>query len=502
MCPDKASSPPFRDMPDKSGLQARGFQAGDPPLPPALIHRFLETRQVRQLLETWLPEVLYIWAGDNPVKKKIARLAGRHWRGSLCRPQDPAGNKELQQLFEDPAVIEALAAHLPKLLNGFYEAADSSLAAMDSLSPEKKKAVWQALAAGIACGRTGNLLTRSAKMLNEIHQSDPEFFARALKPGFSRWVETMDFGEIREALENSAADVRAIVSMANNVIWQYPAKVVLILSMLPVAVNMMVDSLEISIEKLNSLSPDLLTDVACTFIRDLNGPALSRLVHELAEVVRKLHTGSALLGEAGHPQIYKSFSDKLTEIIDLADLAALGNALTMLHEIKDQFDLALFDTTARSTECLQQAFAQKTKLSNIRRGAINRRLEFLDTMDDEILSDALARTINGLDVQEAAETLNHMIRLYNRLQDSRPGAAAAFVRQFSDAIDVEELSCAARNIMEGSRQDLKPAARAVVPGLVSFVCEVLAPQEDEFEDAAACAREAMSHLYNAIKDDQ
>ena len=464
-----------------------------------VVRQALMTREVRQLLGELIPEVLNLWAGSSFFKQIVSRIAGKNFHKNLSHPEMLKEAKAFQQLFENPAFLESIAARLPEVFHGFTEAASSALKTIESLSEEDKKAILKDLVSGVASGGSGDMITRTARILNDIHQSDPEFFTRILTPGFSKWVESIDFGEVREALENSGPDVRAFVRMANNVMWQYPSKVVVAMSMMPVLLNFIVESLDISIEKLNELPPDLLTDVICGFVRDIDESAISGLVNELSEVARKIHTGSALLGDAENPQIYKTLSGKLDDIMDRTDPAALWKGRIMINELKDQVSQAFFDASTGNDEFIRLAFEKTPALANIRMRAYNRRLAFLDTLDDETVSAALAQSLSEYDIQEPAEILNNTLRLLNRLYDSRPAAAAAFIRQFADAIDLDEVSDAVRNLMQDSREELKPAARALVPGLVNWVCDILKPEDDEFEAEAAQAREALANLFTPME---
>ena len=471
----------------------------EPSFRAGVVRQFLMTREVRELIGELIPEVLTVWADRSLFKNVISRMLGKSLQQSFAGPDILYKSKDLQQLVEDPAVVESLAARLPEVYQALTGAAANALKTIESFSSEEKKAILKDLVSGIAGGGSGDMITRSTRILNDIHQSDPEFFARILEPGFAKWVESVDFGEIREAMENSGADVRATVQMANRIIWQYPAKVVVALSMLPLLLNRFLEALDISVGKLNELPPDLLTDVICGFIRDLEAPAISGLANELAEMARKIHAGSALLGDAGNPQIYRTLSGKLDEIMDLTDSGSLWKSRIMVGELKDQVNQAFFDAAVRNDGFIQEGIEKKPVLANMRMRAVNRRLAFLDTLDDETLAGSLARAVDAYDIQETAELINNTLRLLNRLYDTRPDAAAGFIRQFTDAIDLDELSDAARNLLEDSQAELKPAARALVPGLVSWVCEILKPEDDEFESEAAQAREALANLFTPME---
>ena len=471
----------------------------EPSFRASVVRQVLMTREVRELLGALIPDVLSVWADRSLFKTMISRAVGKSLQQSFASPEILRESGDLQQLFENPELIERIADQLPVIFQGFSRALSNALQTVESISAENKKAILKDLVSGIADGGSGEMITRSARIINDIHQSDPEFFTRLLAPGFSKWVESIDFGEVREALENSGPDVRAFIRMTNDIIWQYPSKVVVALSMLPLLINLIAESLDISVEKLNTLPPDLLTDVICGLIRDIDGPAVSGLVNELSEMARKVHTGSALLGDAGNPEIYKTLSKKLDAIMARTDPAALWKARIMINGLKDQVNQAIFDAGTGNDEFIRLALEKSPALANIRMRAFNRRLTLLESLDEEMVSDSLARSLSEYDIQEPAEILNNMLRLLNRLYDSRPEAASAFIRQFADALDLDALSDAARNLLGDSREELRPAARAIVPGLVNWVCDILKPEDDEFEDEAALARDALANLFTPME---
>ena len=57
-------------------------------------------------------------------------------------------------------------------------------------------------------------------------------YAEILRPGFRELIEKIDFGELKEAMDCSQDDITAVVKMANEEMWRYPAKVVCLLSLL------------------------------------------------------------------------------------------------------------------------------------------------------------------------------------------------------------------------------------------------------------------------------
>ena len=111
----------------------------------------------------------------------------------------------------------------------------------------------------------------------------------------------IDFGEIKETVDGSAENITALAGMINEEMWQYPAKMVCLLSLLPALGNIVSAPSVKTIGPINNLAPDLLTDVILSLVRDIDGKSIGMLVNELCELVRKIHTGSALIGDTGKP---------------------------------------------------------------------------------------------------------------------------------------------------------------------------------------------------------
>lgn len=454
----------------------------------------LETREVRQALANILPDLLNVFAGDRRIKKFVMKLVGKYLHKSLSRPEDVFEREELAPLFGDPRFVRRLAEPLPDLINGLLDMINAATESIEKLDTDDKKEILGNLISKLSTGQTGEMITRGCRILNDLHKDDPEFFAKRLEPGFKRWVESVDFGELKEMAENSTNDIRAFVVMANNVMWQYPSKVVLLLSLLPTVVNMVSDTLDISLNRLNELPPDLLTDVILSFVREINTRPVAGLFNQLTEMVRKVHTGSALLGEPGSPQLPKVLSAKIEEIAEQIDAVTLWKAKIALAETKASLDASMADAVNENPHLKHLAMIKGPEISNIKIKAINRRLAYWDMADDETLSKSMANHIHAYDVQEIGEAVNNWLRLFNRIGDENPELFSGIAAQLADAVDDYELAEASRKLFLSGKK-FRPAARSVVPGLVKWVADVLAEADDEYEDDAEAARNALASLF-------
>jgi hypothetical protein len=458
-----------------------------------LLERVLQTREARSLMADAVPLVLKTWAGESGWR----RIGSKVVAGTLKKGFSGAsgnGEEALEKLFEDPDFLESLVELMTGLFTGIEGVLITGAQTLEHMPPiDKKKLATEKLSC-LMSGKTGDIVTRCARVINEIQQNDPEFLSRVLAPGVRRWVESVDFGELKEAVDGSAQGVISLVETANDVMWQYPAKVILFLSLLPSLANILGRSALVSISKLEETPPDLLTDIVISLVKEIDGSMIVGLVNDFSEIGRKLHTGSALLGEAGSPQLPKLFSEKLEEIVAGTDPVLFWKARIAIAEIKTSFDQAMADAVCRVPEHWKLAMLKHPELINIRRQNINRKLLQFELMDDGEFAELWTKRLAAYDAQEAADVLNNFLNLINRLWDQNPEALVDIVSRFSSAIDDDALTETAQHIFDDAGESLRPVARSVVPGLVTWVCHVLKPEDDAYEEDAAHAREALRSL--------
>ena len=458
------------------------------------IARLLETREVRRALANILPDMLNLLTGDSRFKKFIMKLVGKYVNRSLSRPEDIFEKNELQSLFNDGQFIRRLAEPMPDIINGLFDILVTLTKTIEKMPAAEKKDVFGDVISKIATGQTGEIITRSCRIINDIHKDDPEFFAKNLAPGFQKWIESVDFAELKEMTENSATDVRAFVIMANSVMWQYPTKVVLLFSLLPTIVNMLSDALDISVGCLNDLPPDLLTDVVLSLLNEIDARPITGLINELTELVRKIHTGSALLGEPGIPQLPNVLSKKIEEFYDQADPVILWKAKIALAETKATLGVSIAEAENARPNFKHLSMIKRPEISNIRIKALNQKLAAWEYVDDEDLAKSMTQHLAAYDIQELAEVVNNTLQIINRLGDENQDILSGLVAQFADAVDDYELSEAAKKIFNAGNA-IQPLARSVVPGLVTWICNVIQPADDAYEDDAEQARKALASLF-------
>jgi hypothetical protein len=432
-----------------------------------LVRAFVHTAEFKTILRSAVPEVASQWAGKNPLKKMAAGIIARNIQKSFT-PQD----------VEPPSLINAILGVL-----------DNALREASTLPGEERSRLTATLTGEIDAGIIGSIITRMAALINTVHTSEPVFISENARGNFRRFIESVDFGEIKEAVDGSHEDFTAIVRMANEEMWQYPAKMICLLSLLPAAVNMTVSAVKETLKPIHAHAPDVLADVIFSLMRSLNGKAAGELVNSLAEVVRQTHTGSALIGDQGLPQFGADTRIILKDFASALEPQVIAKARTALAEDMETIRNAWTDIMTQRPDLFLSGLRHAAERRNPRIRATRREFDLLTDLPAEDVNEALSAGLSNLDTQELGETINTVLRLLNSLRRSHPKALPQVLAAIATTIDTDELKEAAQWIVPSAVAAVKPLAGAVMPPLIRGLAELLTPEpgDDREEMDAAIA---------------
>ncbi|MFZ5569745.1 MAG: hypothetical protein ACOZF0_05045 [Thermodesulfobacteriota bacterium] len=455
-----------------------------------LIRDLLGTRELRQAITFLIPELLNLWAGRNSLKKMVARPLEK----VICDGVRPPDNERCPSLLDEEMLAGRLEALLPLLSSVLFDVADTVGRGMENLTPEKQEKVLSACISSLTTGRSGEMIARLGRMIGRIHQRNPRFVTEALQPGFQRWMESIDFGELRETLDRSAAETAAFATMINDVLWRYPAKLVLALSCLPDLANAGGVILRESLGRFNQVSPDLVADIVLSLLRHLDGAVMGKCIQEAADLIHKVHTGSALIGDPGVPQFVQDLKKLAQETAAGIDGVSLAKARKALAEDREVIGRVMTDTLKARPELWHQQLRQWGELKNPGLRAARHRLSSLEEFSGDSAVEAMADGITELDIQEAAELVNLVSRIVSRLQTARPQTLTMLATQFTEGLDLFEVTSAVENAAAVLGDSLAPAGRAILPPLLRTVGRWMQPADDEFEDEMRAARATLRRL--------
>ncbi|MFZ5564683.1 MAG: hypothetical protein ACOZBW_11580 [Thermodesulfobacteriota bacterium] len=487
-------------MTDNQNPVAPGRKSGQSP-PGDILRQIADTREMRTLVATLMPELLRVWAesGTGPVRtgarKMVAGIAGGDIQNAMLDKTAMGRAPHIHDLAADDRFMETLSARLGAATDAFLSVAVDTARTIESLDTDRKKEMVRHLIGHMSTGKSAELLTICLRTANDTHKNDPEFLSRVIAPAFEKWVRAMDFGELKEFFESSAPDITALIRMANQTLWNYPGKVISLVALAPSIANIAVDALAETLGAFNDNgTPDMVADVILSMLREIDARAVGRLVNAMAEQARQFHVGSALIGESGAPQMPNDLSALLDAIAKQTDGALLWKARTALAELKGQAHAAMTDVLAANPDLLAGGMASQSGVHNARIRAASRRASVLESMDPEVINNALGTSLANLDLQEGANIVNAAALLAGRLLEDRPAEIRDKAAALVDALDLYGVSEVIEKAGEVVGEALLPLARALVPPLARGILKSLAGGDDEFEDGARAARNLLAAL--------
>jgi len=465
-----------------------------------LVRALLETAEIRQAVSAALPQVLEAWAGQSRLRAILARPVARALGQRFAPSENGCGETSVQGVLRNPEHARAVAAELPALINRAIDAIASVGEGVSALTPEEKLELVGEVIARFDPAQAGALLTSFAATLNEAHNADPQGMAERLRPAVRAWIASVDFGELKQTADNVAEHTDALAAMLNEEMWRYPAKVVCLLAMLPAAVNAALRMAARTVEPMNQMAPDLLADVVLSLVRDIRGEEIGRVVNQACELVRKLHTGSVLIGDNGKPQLPADLSVLVGDVLQSLDAGLYLKARSLLADTGDSIDALLLDALEQQPELARELLARPLR----RRAASLRRLARLtEWIERSFAEDDLSETVeNGLgeiDAQELSDTLSRLLAIANRLRQRSPALIRDLLVQTIGSLDERELGDAACWLVDDVVGAIQPVAGEIMPHVVRGVATLMTPESGSRGDAMRAARAA---LRDAIAQDE
>jgi hypothetical protein len=404
------------------------------------IAAFLQTKEFKKILGALLPDVLHAWAGASRLKM-------------------------------------ALVWPIVKIIGRMFKIKDA-----DEEKTPVKDYLYEA-----DFGQIGTVLTEGARAINKIHQENRLYLSEKYGPALLAIVEHVDFGEIKEMLDTSADDFVALAGRVNEGVWEYPAKMVCLLSMLPALGNILVRSLMKTTAPINSLAPDLLADVIISLVREIDGKNIGMLVNQVCELIRKVHTGSALLGEKGTHALPAGITRVTASIMDAVDIQLLLKSRAMLREITGIVRASFIDILEAHPEYAVDFFQShfRSLVAIVRAWSLKAdAFERLFTGED--INREFARGMGELDAQEIASTVGRICVLFNQVRKMSPGTIRNFLSQFFGTLDGSTAGETARWLIDDLVQSMKPLAPEIMPPVIRGIADLIAPDGEvspEMKDA-------------------
>ncbi len=400
-----------------------------------ILKRLLETKEFRSVAAEAAPALLDLWAGNRAVRGILSRAAaGRIKKGLL------AGYAQgLSDLFSDPDIVRELLKEAAPILPGLAKKVSEVFSALEKLTPQAQAEVISEFIERAQIHDPGRLITEAVRILNRVLDVDPAFFTERLAAALKGIVRQTDFGEIREAIEKSKPDLASIMSQILDELFAYPGKVLILLSVIPDMAAAAIEVLRGFLCRINEMPPDLVCDIAASYCERLDPSAISDLVNQVAEIIRKLQTGSALLGEVGAPRLSILFSNFIGRLYDDIDKEVLLKAAGAANEISAAWHEAEVYARLRNPDLRAGVAASRARAFSHRMKGVSRSFaadEDMAPQEREVLAEAV---LASLDLRDAAEAANGAFRRMLFLWDKRPELCGKVLVEGIEAIDETSL---------------------------------------------------------------
>lgn len=300
------------------------------------------------------------------------------------------------------------------------------------------------------------------------------------------FLQNMDFGEIMEMVEKSDPYVLKALETFNEELWKYPAKVGTIIATLIPLINILIKATRevlVPIEK--SIGPDLLADILLSVVKGVNGADAARLITTLQEVLRRVHTGSLLLGKGGKPLMQLYLTDFLKACMPLMNPELTRKASIILAEDKLAIANALADALTDNPEIMLATLASLGSVKTAAVKARARRLRVYEDIDNGRFQAAASESLSDLDTYEIADLINSACRILNRIHAAKPDFLGNIVSGIADSLDQQDFADTAQWLISDLVQAIKPVVPVIMPALIKGVCELLNPDFVSAEQADA-----------------
>jgi hypothetical protein len=326
---------------------------------------------------------------------------------------------------------------------------------------------------GIDAQKVGRLLTVLAQHLNDLQTQNPMHLADNLEGPLCEFIASTDFGEVKELVDRAEEPIVELVRRLMGFVWNtYPAKFGMVISLVHPLGNIIVRSLKEIVKPLNGVSPDLFTDLIFTIVRSIDGRQIGELVNAVLEMVRQLHTGSLLQGEAGVPQFQMDLTQKLREIMSGIDPELLLKIKVITAEFAEERANAVSDILDENPELVLDLVSRYSSLKNPSIRSKQHRLRVYEHLSEGEFATAVAKGLSEIDTQEISEIFNTLMRMFNTVHAEKPDFFPRLLSDLFMNIDTDALKTATEWFMRDIIGGLKPIAGEVLPVLLKGISEL------------------------------
>ena len=449
----------------------------------------LTTKEIRDTVDSVITEAIDQWGTESFSRKITSTPAKWVIKKSLSTPGNSPGKDTLSELLRKPENIEKTLLLLPVLIEGATDFLQAMTEHIQTLPEEKKLNILSGVFSSINPEKSGQILTGLARSLDSLYQSNPNLFSEKITANFETFLMNTDLSSVKDLFEHAQDDLTNTLSGISDKLFAYPAKLITVLSFLPGLSNIIISVLEDLTGKSNTLPPDILTDIQLSLFKEIDEKTIGRLINNINELVRQVHTGSALIGESGAPQFTTELLKKIRSVIHEIDPELLLKSGNALIDGKETVIKAFQTAIGENSEILMQHLKHFSSGRNANIRLLKHRLEVIENLSEEDAAEALAAGLSSWNAYDMAEVVNLVSIIANTIHEFSPGLLEKLIREFINTLDLDEFSIFLDWVVSEASGSLRPLVRTGAPIIIKGIMSSLTPENDGNNERIEEARE-------------
>jgi len=433
-----------------------------------------KTPEIRNLLKALLSGALHGWGGKGVIRPELVRHARRILARQRVKSGEKTGHPDLVDLLQHPEVVAYIRNQLPVLTSRLLEMADLVAASFENADQEQQEAFFNQILAGFDSDKPGRILAALVGTLDRLHRNNPTLFADKTVQILKQVLAQLDFGELKIVFANSESDLKALGTKFNDLLFEYPSKLILMLSFIPEISNHLLFYGEDLLKRFNALPADILADLLISFFKETDGPTAGKLLNNLAEFVRQVHTGSALTGDGGMPQFSVELARKTRTVLEEVDTALLFKAANALFDGQETLITSMYAAAGEDPEFPAFALRHRVARTNAKNRLAKQKLDLLENLSGEEAAAAISAGLSEWNAYDFAELINSACAAANTLQQNSPDVVKHIVTEFVNTLDLYEIEEAVTWLSHDLTRAFQPVLQTLLPVVIKDVINCLA----------------------------
>jgi hypothetical protein len=411
------------------------------------------------------------------VMQSIRQWTGQSKKEISDQENTQKGNSWLEKIADTDSFRHVCTTIMPELLNTVPRTLNAIGQSFVKEKSSHQTAILSDLIQRLDFQKWAETIQTWIVLSHSLETENNQFVTQHLRPAISAFLNKIDFSDLKDLLTQASSDINALSETFNSMLWKYPAKMVLLCSIVPLAGNTSCMVARNTFKHFNHVPPDILADILISIIKEFDMKFFAQMLDESAELARKIHTGAALIGEPGADALSQQIRimfEKLTENVNANNVFKAKQAI---EHIKNSIWHAWFDNLSENEDKLSQTIHLWFEKKNQAIRQTCQITSVLDNIPDKHLSEIIGNQMHDLEMTEVAEIINQTIQLILRLEQIAPDALHSVLFQWMDSLDIEAIETMNEQLVAPLVSALAPVIQNIVPHLIHSFCDTIDTDE-------------------------